>query len=147
MKKLITVCFQLLFRFLSQMFPSQLWWLRSDRFELESCQLKIAAPTLSNSLTSFIIPGPPVQNKQSPPMTRHMALSHIFQCKQSAQGGNTLFCSQPKKMGVVLEKRHTKGRGSPPSKHQGHHSHLQGVWSFQTPCSTLQDPLWIYSVR
>lgn len=89
MKKLITICFQLLFRFLSQMFPSQLWWLRSDRFELESCQFKIAAWTLSNSLTSFIIPGPPVQKSRAPLMTRDMPLSHIFQWKQSAQGGNT----------------------------------------------------------
>lgn len=60
MRKLITVCLQLLFRFLSQMFPSQLQWLRSDQLELESCRLKIAAQTLSDSLTSFIDPGPPV---------------------------------------------------------------------------------------
>lgn len=64
MKKLIAVCFQLLFRFLSQMFPSQLWWLRSDRLELESWRFKTAAWMFSNSLTSFISPGPPVQKAE-----------------------------------------------------------------------------------
>lgn len=46
MKKLIAACFQLLFRFLSQMFPSQL---RSDRLELERARVFFAACELLGS--------------------------------------------------------------------------------------------------
>lgn len=126
-EKLIAICFQLLFRFPSQMFPSQLRWLRSDRLELESCRFKIAAWTLSSSLTSFIVPGPPVR-KAEPSDAIARALTPASSNYSNQLGEKTLSLARsaltPQRCELCTREETHEGNGLPPSKHQGHYSRL-----------------------